>query len=570
MLLTLAVFAPSVSAGVPNSGFGFSIADDDGNWNNPTDLPQLGHRFLGLKPKVFRLQIVWNAFENGKWEQTRWIARTHAMIDRARAQGVEQIILTIRGNQTDDVGQFGYFPTVTEYDALVRQIVQNFASKVDVWGAANEPNLWKPSAAGGGAVSAALLAQWQARMRWILDNWDPNALLTSPDFNDETANWAAYVDNYKAQGGTFGNAAAFHPYKAVQDMNDSTVTTFASKLPAGLPIWVTEVGARWSTGPAGHEQRVNWIINTLGNHPRVNRISYYHMRSGNPSWDSALMNSDYTRRPAWFKWCAASHGSATHTDCAAPPAPLTSSFNGGFASYRGVDGLVDVFARGSDGTLQHRYYQPGRGWTAWGSLGGQLTSEPSAITYGGGEIDVFARGASNQVVLRQFRPATGWGPWVDMGDGGHLSGPAALHRGGGVVDLFARGGDGTLIHRQYNPGGGWTAWESLGGQLTSEPSAITYGGGEIDVFARGGTNQLIIRQYRPGTGWYPWQDLGGSITSAPSAMHRGGGVVDVFARGGDKRCITRTTSREAAGPAGDRLEVNSRARYRRCPTETDT
>jgi len=35
------------------------------------------------------------------------------------------------------------------------------------------------------------------------------------------------------------------------------------------------------------------------------------------------------------------------------------------------------------------------GWSDWMDLGGQLTSEPAAVSWGPNRIDVFARGTDN-------------------------------------------------------------------------------------------------------------------------------------------------------------------------------
>lgn len=75
------------------------------------------------------------------------------------------------------------------------------------------------------------------------------------------------------------------------------------------------------------------------------------------------------------------------------------------------DGVVDIFVRGWDGALHHKSYQPGSGWTGFGSLGGQLAASPAAMSYGKGGIDVYVRNTSNQLAVRNFRPATYSGPW---------------------------------------------------------------------------------------------------------------------------------------------------------------
>ena len=58
----------------------------------------------------------------------------------------------------------------------------------------------------------------------------------------------------------------------------------------------------------------------LANHPRVTRVAYYNMRGGGPDWDTGLLDGEFARRPAWYAWCAATHGDdPAHPDCAPPP-----------------------------------------------------------------------------------------------------------------------------------------------------------------------------------------------------------------------------------------------------------
>ena len=59
----------------------------------------------------------------------------------------------------------------------------------------------------------------------------------------------------------------------------------------------------------------------------------------------------------------------------------------------GASGRLDVFVRGEDNALWHRWFD--EQWREWESLGGKLTSDPAAVSWGPGRIDVFARGEDN-------------------------------------------------------------------------------------------------------------------------------------------------------------------------------
>lgn len=345
----------SAAADVPLDGHGFFIADDDGaTLENPAYLPSMGDRFARLRPEAFRLMIPWNAKEgppagveeghpNYKRyeERQKWLARTHAMIDRAEVYGVDTIILTLRSNthrEYPNMADDFFLPTPFRYEFEAAKVVKEFAGKVDVWGGINEPNLWpRYEGACCRRIPVATLVHFQASIAEIVNVWEEAGTpVTSPDFNDETAKWEPYVENFKSAfqnssypGDGFGNVAAFHPYSAVNTEDLSTVNKYAKIVPGTRPIWVTEAGVhynsetkggmRYNSTPATHAAKVAWMTNKadgLASQDRVTRIGYYHMRDHNPEWDSALLNEDQTPRPAWNVWCAASHnGAATHADC---------------------------------------------------------------------------------------------------------------------------------------------------------------------------------------------------------------------------------------------------------------
>lgn len=61
-------------------------------------------------------------------------------------------------------------------------------------------------------------------------------------------------------------------------------------------------------------------------------------------------------------------------------------------------GRLDLFVRGADNGLWHRWYPaPGNVWSAWEPLGGYITSGPSAVSWGANRIDIVARAADNSL-----------------------------------------------------------------------------------------------------------------------------------------------------------------------------
>ncbi len=153
-------------------------------------------------------------------------------------------------------------------------------------------------------------------------------------------------------------------------------------------------------------------------------------------------------------------------------------------------GRLDVFTRGTDNALWHRWYD-GSSWSGWESLGGAITSDPAAVSWGPGRIDVFARGTDYQPHHKWYDG--GWSGWESLEIMGLGGGADASSWGPGRLDVFVRGSDNALWHRWYE--GGWSGWESLGGRLTSDPTAVSWGRDRIDVFGRFPDNALWHRCY---------------------------------------------------------------------------
>ena len=173
------------------------------------------------------------------------------------------------------------------------------------------------------------------------------------------------------------------------------------------------------------------------------------------------------------------------------------------------------------------------GWSDWESLGGTLASSPDASSWGDRRLDVFARGTDNALVHKWF-DGNGWSNWESLG--GQLSSdPTAVSWGSRRIDVFARGTDNALVHKWFD-GNGWSDWESLGGTLASSPDASSWGDRRLDVFARG-TDNALVHKWFDGNGWSDWESLGGQLSSDPTAVSWGSRRIDVFARGTDNALV---------------------------------
>jgi hypothetical protein len=186
---------------------------------------------------------------------------------------------------------------------------------------------------------------------------------------------------------------------------------------------------------------------------------------------------------------------------------------------------IDVFACGADNSLWHKARDGA--WNSWEGLGGQLTSDPSGVSWGEGRIDVFGRGLDSALWHLVYEQGL-WREWESLG--GQLgSGPTVSSWTPGRLDVFFRGLDSALWHRAYD--GVWHEPESLGGQFTSDPSAVSWAPNVIDVFVRGIDSGLWHRWYDGS--WHDWEGLGGSLASGPGAASSEEGRLNVFARGMD-------------------------------------
>lgn len=192
----------------------------------------------------------------------------------------------------------------------------------------------------------------------------------------------------------------------------------------------------------------------------------------------------------------------------------------------------DVFVRGLDNQLWHKWWSNPGGWSGWYPLGGCITSAPSVISAGSDHVDVYARGMDKQL-WQKWWGGSGWSEWVPLG-GQLTSAPGVVARKPTQRDVFGRGLDGQLWHKWWNNSSGWSDWFPLGGNISSAPSVVSAGPEHIDVYVRGSDKQLWQRWWN-GAQWSDWTALGGQLTSAPAVVARTPNHRDVFARGLDRR-----------------------------------
>jgi C1A family cysteine protease len=125
-------------------------------------------------------------------------------------------------------------------------------------------------------------------------------------------------------------------------------------------------------------------------------------------------------------------------------------------------GTIAVFVRGTDSALWSRTTtNGGASWSNWYQIGGQLApgTGPAVCAQNANSLDVFVQGTDNALWHKSLQ-GSAWSAWGSLG-GVLTSSPAATSPANGVMDVFVRGTDNGFWERPYN--NGWSGWTSVGG-----------------------------------------------------------------------------------------------------------
>jgi hypothetical protein len=215
-------------------------------------------------------------------------------------------------------------------------------------------------------------------------------------------------------------------------------------------------------------------------------------------------------RPAWCTYAA-----VTASSCVIPYKWYSDNQGGVNTSDADISswgpGRLDIFARGSDGYLWHRYWNYGS-WGGWDKMPGpSIVGGPGAVSWGSGRIDVVARtNDANNSLTHWYWTGSSW---------------------------VARTNDAnnTLTHWYWN--GTW-GYDNLGGVNTSDPDIASTGPNNLAIFAKGSDNAIWQKKWN-GSGWTGWTSMGGPVIGGPGAVSWDEGVawdedrIDVVARNTD-------------------------------------
>jgi peptide/nickel transport system substrate-binding protein len=212
---------------------------------------------------------------------------------------------------------------------------------------------------------------------------------------------------------------------------------------------------------------------------------------------------------------------------------------------RRADRRAQVFARGEQGDLLISVEEPAwpDGWTPWASLGGTLTSGPTAVGLADGRTAVMARVPGDvPACVVETRPGGPWGVWRVLPGVVARSQIALLAHPDGSLEAYLRGDDDHLFRNRRDPAGVWAAWQDLGGQLATEPVPLLHPDGRVEVLAVQAPAAtpddpapahgagISLSQPAPGRPFGEWTGFGGELTVTPAAVLGPDGALEVISR----------------------------------------
>jgi hypothetical protein len=167
---------------------------------------------------------------------------------------------------------------------------------------------------------------------------------------------------------------------------------------------------------------------------------------------------------------------------------------------------LDVVARGGDNAVYLSTYVPGTGWSAWGSVGGNVTSAPALDSHSDGILDIFARGTDG-TLQQQAWNGSQWLGWSSLG-GGILGAPTAVNQQPHDLDVYVRGGGNAIYQDHWDSVHSWTGFRLLDAspQGSSVAVASEQAGGEF-LFSRNG-DEMYEKVWQSTSGWSSWTDFG--------------------------------------------------------------
>ncbi|MDQ6632081.1 MAG: N-acetylmuramoyl-L-alanine amidase [Verrucomicrobiota bacterium] len=189
------------------------------------------------------------------------------------------------------------------------------------------------------------------------------------------------------------------------------------------------------------------------------------------------------------------------------------------------DTRLEIFVRGTDGAMWHVWQDmiqdathSGTTWSGPYSLLGSFSGDPAVGINGDNSTEVFAVGSNSHLQHAWFTPGVGWSAWYDLSSVPVKGTPAVGYVADTRLEIFVRGTDNAIWHIWQNDvqtptrhGTTWSALYSLGGSMISDPAIGRNGNGIMECFAVGNNTHLQHAWQGP-TVWTSFVDLDSGVS----------------------------------------------------------
>jgi hypothetical protein len=197
-----------------------------------------------------------------------------------------------------------------------------------------------------------------------------------------------------------------------------------------------------------------------------------------------------------------------------------------------VDGRLELFAVGTDGTLQHEFQNaPNSGWSGWFSLSPPWTPSPAATVAGvaaarqdDGRLMLATVDPNGRLLIDvQVAPGLFWAPWFTAAGSG-IAGPPAIGRNAdGRLEVFAASSSNQLWHAFQNNDTTWSSAFSLGGSVDPHANLAVASNqdGRMEVFGSMPSTHTITHVFQgapnsPFGGFGTLSATGTSLAESPN------------------------------------------------------
>ena len=238
---------------------------------------------------------------------------------------------------------------------------------------------------------------------------------------------------------------------------------------------------------------------------------------------------DGSQTSSGFSWDDSAGGSPPDTPAGDPTTVLQ------------PDGDISLFIRLGDGQVAESSQKSpnGGGWTAWSSLGGNISGDPVAYTDPDGLVDLFAVSSSGALVadIEAYGAFMGWNTLGSSPDD-LVDTPLPLPNQNGKTEVFVTTSAGSMDSVWGT--GGSTSWtwgapltaDELGSGIAGSPSGYAWStDGHLEIFARLANGDLAHAwQNEPNgeTDWSLWGTLPASPSGDPTAFMNADGSPEVL------------------------------------------